>query len=286
MAINRRSVLRGLAFTPAFALFRPSLAGLFLPSPPSPESVYILLHGMFFMEFSSDKPQKLYVASPDHSAHHFCVRRSGGAFQKIGKDIDLVSKLKQGSQVSFPSEIPQFPKSLIGSNGPVAATTYRCKIILPAPKNIFGYRTDTKDHFVPVANSNVGHAILNSTGPRLATITCLEYEPGAEGPYVESYYAEHKTRPSPREANAALEAAKDICGGNFDLKFPDPGTFYPVAPLDPQSSLPTGVAQDDEKDLEELLTGGKLACDEQLGAPTIHAKAADVASCPQFGINP
>lgn len=284
MAIDRRSVLKALALAPAFPLAQSSFANLLLSSPPSPTSVYILLHGMFFMEFSGGNPQQLYVVSPNHSPHHFCVAQSGGALQKIGRDINLVAKLKQGSTVSFPPAVPQFSKSLIGSSGPVAATNYRCKMILPAPKNIFGLRTDTKNNFLPVPTSNVGQAILNSTGRQLATITCLEYDPGSDGAYVENYYAEHKWRPSPHDANAALVAAKDICGSNFDLQFVEkPGTSFPPAPLDPPGNLPSGVTQADEKELDDLLAGGKLACDEL--ALTFHTQSADVASCPQFGIN-
>jgi len=287
MPLDRRSILKALAFAPGLPILNSKLAqALMLQG--APTSTFILLHGMFFMEFYKDQ---LYVATPDHketcdqNGHHFCVRRSGGQLQPMGTKIDLYSSLGHGTKNSFPSEILQFSKSLVDS-GPRKTNKYRCKMILPLPKNIFAYRTDTKDKFNPVNGSSIGQAILAATGPRLATITCLEFTPGKEGPYTESYYAEHKGRPNAGDVNAALLAAKDICGNKFNLQLtPLPNVPPPTAP-DPIGSFPDGVSQDDEKELGELLTGTMLACDEKPCPAKAHTEAIDVASCPQFGINP
>src|SRR5205823_3750696 len=118
------------------------------------------------------------------------------------------------------------------------ATKYRCKIILPLPKNIFGYRTDTKDKFNPVAGNPIGEAIKDLTDPRLATITCLEFYPGKMTPFVDNYYASHKLRPTANEVNAALLAAQDICGNKFDLKIQALTSIPPAPPKDPPGSFP------------------------------------------------
>jgi hypothetical protein len=292
MPLNRRSLIKALAFLPVFPILNSKLAqALMLQG--AQTSTFILLHGMFFMEFYKDH---LYVATPDHRAscnqngHHFCMRRHGGQLQTMGTNIDLYSSLGHGGMSTFPKTIPQFPKSLIDL-GPKTTPTYRCKMILPLPKNIFGLRTDVKSNFNPVKGNAIGEAILAAaTGPRLATITCLEFVPGKDGPYTESYYAEHKRRPNAADVNLALVAAKEICGNKFNLQLtalpcpPPPAPCFPPAPKDPTASLPNGVSQDDESALDELVTGTALACDEQPCPATAHKENVDVASCPQFGL--
>ncbi|HLK54433.1 MAG TPA: hypothetical protein VKU42_13325, partial [Candidatus Angelobacter sp.] len=178
---------------------------------------------------------------------------------------------------------------------------------LPLPKLIFAYRTDTTDRLPADLSRNVSKSIISLAGPRLATITCLQYSPGSDGPYVTSYYAEHPTKVGSVAINAALDAARDpgFCGPNFDLKMLP--AYVPDAPRDVDNSLPPGVLGDDEATLEEInQTVGlyrPMLLSAQKGeiqnpkkndslsntshtsaADQVTAVSADIASCPQLGI--
>jgi hypothetical protein len=196
---------------------------------------------------------------------------------------------------------------------------------MPLPKLIFAYRSDTTDDF-PAQSGKVTDSISTFVGPRLGTITCLEFDPGSNGPTVTSYYAEHPTKANSTTVNAALEDASDseFLGPNFDLTVKI--GFVANACRDTDESLPLGVLGDDEATLEEVQNPLALFCESsgitikkpsiqqnsktqkpagkqisgqvtsQKGSkaqsstrvrPKLSPKAAaDIASCPQFGINP
>lgn len=285
MAINRRSLLKALAAAPALPLFRLSILSA-LAGEARPYGGYILLHGMFFLEFFDNK---LYVATPVHSGHKFHKRPHGQAFLDLQRDIDLTGQLLSGNVFTFPTELPQFSGDLISQRpgGIVlpSATTYQCRIKLPLPKYIFAYRTDKKSNFRPDRNTAIGDAIFKNAGPRVATITCLQYETGASAPFVDSYYAEHCGKPLLSEVNQALADAQSLLGPKFKLQMKD---VAQDAAEDDDDSLPDGVTHADENELREFTEVHPADCVPLVGSGLAHKVAdevrADVASCPQFGI--
>lgn len=300
MTLSRRTIMKSIAFSPFFSILNTPLPNEFFAQG-SPSSTYFLLHGMFFMEFQGDnlcvvtpKPP----STPTGNDHEFYQRTHGGMLANLGTDIDFTMRqVKAGGLKQFPPDIPQFSASgALGKPQPILPNkgtgTYRCRIILPTPKHIFAYRSDTKDYFRP--QGNVGKSILDSTGPRLGTITCLQYEPDQTAAFVMNYYAEHPGPASTGDVNAALRTAKDICGASFDLQM-NPGWVFD-SNVDPENSLPAGVSQDDESTLEEviglfalyrhLLSEDAKKSLDSLKLNHQHPFAADIASCPQFGINP
>lgn len=304
MTLSRRTILKTIALSPILSVMdSPLLHGFFAAGPPT--QTYVLLHGMFFMEFQGET---LCVVTPNKpnpptgNDHEFYVRPHGGMLADLDTDVDLTQgQIKAGGLKSFPPEVPQFSASILLQGGadkpilpPKGSGTYRCRMVLPTPKHIFGYRSDTKNYFRP--EGNVGQSILDSTGTRLGTITCLQYEPGSStNPFVLNYYAEHPGPATTGDVNAALRTAKDICGSYFDLQL-KPGWVFSSNP-DPENSLPSGVSQDDEDTLEDVIgffrLYEKLLSDEakkSLKSLKIHPGkkpqlAADIASCPQFAIN-
>lgn len=317
MPLNRRSILKALALAPGLPILNSTLAQA-LMSQGNPTSTYILLHGMWFMAFENNF---LWAATPQHNPHHFHMRDHGGPLQALSSgDIDLTG-IGTGlqSMTSFPSDVVQFSASSMQRTIPVisAATKFQTRLKFPLPKEIFAYRTDTTDNLPVDGSTKVGQSIFSFAGPRLGTITCLEYDSAA--PFIRSYYAEHPGKVGSIAINLAFRDAADagFLGPNFDLKvFPG---FVPDANRDRDDSLPPGVLGDDEATLEEVGTTVALyrpmilnekpaqAAGEQPLKPIDkspaqpqqhkqsntatknkqdHTLAADIASCPQFGINP
>jgi hypothetical protein len=279
MAIDRRTLLKALAAAPAVPLFQSTIVKA-LASEGAPYSIYFLFHGMFFFEFVNNA---LYVATPNHPPHKFYTRRHGQGFMDLQKDIDLTKgQLTPGNITVFPTEIPQFPRALI-SGSPVlpSAATYRCKIILPLPKYIFAYRTDAKSNFHPDISTKIGEAVFKATGPRVATITCLQYDPGKNGPSVDSFYAEHCGKASPTAVNQALTDAQSLLGNRFNLQMQPFGVGD--APEDADDALPDGVTHADENEFRDFTEVRPPDCLQGAGSAGLD-KAADVASCPQFGL--
>lgn len=284
MSVDRRSLLKALALIPGLPILNSRLAHALMQG--GQQSTFVLLHGMWFMEFYDGL---LYICTPKHNCHKFrknTHKPNPTGLQALESDIDWSENntVKPGKTNSFPTEILQFSAKLLNSKGlPVlpAATSYACKMMLPAPKHIFGYRTDIKKNFTPIAGK-IADDIQDSIGPRIATITCLQYEPGPSGPFIESFYASHDHSPNGTEIDEALVAARDICGQNFDLQF-DPNSV-PVAPatIDDSASLPSAVDKDDEKDIDELQPPGPPCHPPKPG--TVGVQNVDVASCPQLGI--
>jgi hypothetical protein len=309
MTLSRRTILKTIALSPMLPVLNsPLLDGFFAAGPPT--QTYLLLHGMFFMEFQGDTlcvvtPNK--PTPPTGNDHEFYQRPHGGMLADLYRDIDWTQgQIKAGPlKNSFPPETPQFPASILLQGGPdkpilpaKGSGTYRCRMVLPTPKRILGYRSDTKNYFRPTGNT--GQSILDSTGTRLGTITCLQYDPGNVSPFVLNYYAEHPDTAVTDDVNAALRTGKDVCGPNFDLQIKSGWVFS--SNRDPENSLPAGVSQDDEQTLEEVIDSFALyrnLLNDQAkksfdSLKTAHShqedqiqktKAADIASCPQFGIN-
>lgn len=326
MPLDRRSILKALALVPGLPILNSRLAQA-LMSQGTLSSSYVLLHGMWFMEF--DGQGHLLALTPQHQPHHFHIRPQGKPLQDLQKDpLDLTSTLGATGKVQqFPTDILQFSASAINLPSPILPNIakFRAKLILPLPKLIFAYRTDTTENF-PAEAGHVDDSISTFAGPRLGTITCLEYDPGSGGPSVTSYYAEHPRKASSAIVNAALDAVRDpgFLGPNFDLKVKM--GFVADACRDTDQSLPTGVLGDDEATIEEIENPLTLFCENNFKANktiVIHRKSktgkpagkqtprkaapaskahrsphtksdsdlrltqgADIASCPQFGINP
>jgi hypothetical protein len=287
MAMNRRAVLKSLVLLSGSSLLSKPLMAELTAAAGATSYTYLVLHGMFFMEFYDGL---LYICTPKHSCHKFFKnihKPNPTGLQPLEPDIDWSENntVKQGKTNSFPTEILQFSAKLLNPKGlPVlpAATSYACKMVLPAPKHIFGYRTDIKNNFTPVSGK-IADDIQDSTGPRIATITCLQYEPGPSGPFIESFYASHDHPPNGTEIDEALIAAKDICGQNFDLQFDPNGKPVTPATKDDQGSLPSAVDPEDENDIDELQPQGSPCHPPKPG--TVVGQNVDVASCPQLGIN-
>jgi len=291
MPLDRRSLLKALALVPGLPLLNSKLAQG-LVTPVFDDKVYIFLHGMFFMEV--DNIQKNFVvATPNYDGHRFYTRlHDQPMLQQMYTDINLMGKINgcQNPPI-FDAPILQFSRyKALGIQNPVLsqASMYRCRMTLPYPEKIWPLRAGCSDDFCPDPSSVVGTTL--SIGKQIATITCLQYSPGSDGPYTQSYYAEHPHTPKPSEINDALEAAQDLCGDNFDLQIT---CGAPDVCVDPLAALPPGTDQNDEFELKELPPRTppcmKLAPCASIAPKDLakwHALHVDVASCPQFGINP
>jgi hypothetical protein len=283
--LTRRSILKTAALLSWSPLWSKKLVPV-LVAEGAKSYTYLLLHGMFFMEFYDGL---LYICTPKYDCHKFQKKihaPNPTPFQSLESEINWSkdnSMVTPGKANSFPPEILQFSVKTLDTNGlPILPGTknYACKMVLHPPKHIFGYRTDGKDKFHPLAGK-IADDISDATGPRIATITCLQYDPGTSGAFIESFYAEHDHLPRSLEVNGALEAAKSICGNNFDLKF-DPNNCNPnVAKKDEPGSLPPGIDPAYETEINEK--PGPPCPPPRPG--TVVATNVDVASCPQFGIN-
>jgi hypothetical protein len=284
--ITRRSMLKILALFSGSPLLSNSVTAELLAGNTKPYT-YLLLHGMFFMEFYDGL---FYICTPKYDCHKFFKKTHAPnptSFQSLDPDINWSkdnSMITPGKTNSFPPEVLQFSVKTLDPNGlPIlpGAKNYACKMVLHPPKHIFGYRTDGKEKFHPLTG-NTADDISDSTGPRIATITCLQYDPGKAGAFVESFYAEHDHLPRTSEVNDALQAAKGICGNNFDLKF-DPSSSNPSpADKDKPGSLPPGIDPDYETEINEK---PGTPCPPPKPGAVVGTENVDVASCPQFGIN-
>lgn len=291
MPLDRRSALKMLAIAPTFCFLKKPVAHGLLP-PVFDDKVYIFLHGMFFMEVDNIQGS-FVVATPNYDGHRFYTRlHDKPMLQQMYTDINLVDKLKGTmNPPKFEQQILQFSRSkALGIQNPVLsqASMYRCRMILPYPEKIWPLRAGCKADFCPDPSSVVGAGL--SIGDQIATITCLQYSPGADGAYIQSYYAEHAHTPRPSEINDALEAAQDLCGDNFDLQI---SCGAPDVCIDPLGSLPPGTDQNDEYELKELpprkppcIKVGPCGALDSKALAKEHLQHVDVASCPQFGINP
>jgi hypothetical protein len=107
MPLDRRSLLKALALLPGLPILNSRLAHA-LMSQGAPQSSYVLLHGMWFMEF--DGIGHLLAATPQHQAHHFHIRPHQQPLQPLPPgDLDLTKTLGTTGQVtSFPTDILQF----------------------------------------------------------------------------------------------------------------------------------------------------------------------------------
>lgn len=260
MAINRRAVLKTLAAAPAVSL----LSGL--SGCDGRSYVNVLLHGLFIMEFNDNK---LVVAAPKFGGHIFKMRKHGQA-REDAKDlpefITMLGVVKEGSRNTFKPENLTFPVSDLKKDYAIDyqnPSKHRCTIIMPLPHDILGLRADKKDNFKPKAG-DIGKDIKSTPSTVLATITCLRYKPASGvDPFTINYYAEHPNLPNMSTVNDALTAAQTVCGKEFTLQME---TLASAAPFD--TTFPDGMDKSDEEAWNPSLD------------------AADVASCPQFGIRP
>jgi hypothetical protein len=292
MPLDRRSLLKMLALAPAFTFLEPSLAHGLL-SNNADQKVYILLHGMFFMEYDGDK---FIVATPNCEGHRFYTRFHGQGLQDMDTDINLYNNVIGGPKpLPFEGILQLSRKADLNiDDGPVLsrASMYRCKMILPYPEKIITMRSGLASDFHP--KGNIFAKSKRNIPSEIATITCLVYSAGSDDAYTQSYYAEHPHRPSLSEINMALVAAQDLCGDSFNLQIASPSSTPCIPPSD--SKLP-GVSQDDEYELDELFPGKPCAASKSSSSMPAHKNAKksignpdllhlDVASCPQFAITP
>jgi hypothetical protein len=227
--------------------------------------VNILLHGLFMMEFQDEN--KLVIATPKFDGHEFKMRRHGqppNGAPDLPELISLEGLVTAGKRKTFAPENLQFPAADLGGGYRIdyqnpSKHNHRCTMVLPLPNNIIGLRSDDKKNFHPY-DSSIGQHICSNAKTNLATITCIQYEPApGKTPFVINYYAEHKNI-TVESVNAALAAARDVCGSGFNLKMKALG-----GRTVPDTTFPEGVDQSDEEPLHQ-------------------EKNVDIASCPQFGI--
>ncbi len=285
MTITRRKLLKTCALAPMLPVLTSPLVRGLISNPPPPKQVFILLHGMFFLEFDTAN-QKLIVAAPQHNGHWHYVRRHGQnnlTYLAGNPNIDVTP----GNMTAFSlhMQMLRFPKSAVGVGQQSlvlkASNPYQCRMEWPYPNSILTLREGPSSAFLPDMSGNVAKKLLIGDSGKMATVTCLVYTPGTSGPYVESYYAEHPTMPTCTEINDALTSANKLCGGGFDLQLKKCSSLTACTERDDE--LPDGVSKDDEWSLQEL--HGKHPCEH----PAITHKegprlGGDVSSCPQFGI--
>lgn len=286
MAIDRRTLLKIFSFAPALPLVGSTVVRALLANPPGPKQVFILLHGMFFLEFDLNA-KKLVVATPQYDPHWFYTRLHGD-LTLTNLESDPLLDVKPGQKTSFPDELLRFPASAIGRTGQIltsANAKYRCRMILPYPADILPLRQGLAALFAADTTTNVGKKL--QIGNEVASMICLVYNAGASGPSVRSFYAEHAQRPRCAEVNNALAAAKGLCGNGFDLQLKSCPSVSVCTERDDE--LPDGVSRDDEFGLGEL--HGNPPCVHPLKTARGNKKGdrvrilgGDVSSCPQFGI--
>jgi hypothetical protein len=253
--------------------------------------VNILLHGLFFLEFSNNL---LTVTAPDISMHKYCMVSNGflTEFPQQLKPIDIdlsptsLSGLQQGMINKFTDHpaIPQFSKqdTKVGD----LQSNYRLKIILPQPEDLIPLRLAELSDFQKVAqNGNIAKSVYDScsqgaTNTKFSLLTSLRYlkKPAFGSPPTVTigFYAEHMDIPTIPEMNTTYVEAQAIWQNkaNFDIQLQ--AIFPPSPSVCPEVHPGYGILPDDENSLAELLNAD----------PCSATKGTDVANCVHYGINP
>lgn len=256
------------------------------------QNAYILLHGLFFLEYQGST---LVVTTPTVMDHDCRVgnpeddARLKPAPQYPNNVFHWENTtLSGGSAVVFPDELFSFSKNEAGT-GDITddATQFRFRLVLPRPLEIIALRQGDRSDF-PAKSGSVWTSIINhSKSLNLGLVMCLRFR-GTFDPQFSTtnrchFYAESDCPTNLDHTNDAYASAAKMFSKTFDLKIdPDPNPLPPrIPPLSPAvEDLALGDLQN--RDEDEFALFEFFAQDAGIHCPL--TLSVNVANCGQFGV--
>lgn len=243
-------------------------AAAFAASPLTAGNVYVMIHGLFFMEQSGNN---LKIYAPIVANHLFRggVRNNLQILQGAidWTTIGLMGNSIPDSRNDVVKQILQFSRSAtdVGDlTGPNRGT-----ILLPWPEKFIPLRLGPLSDFKHQPGV-VGAEIVKTCGTanqQIGLVTALRYSfafptvplPGFVPTRVYHFFNSPDQDHDIFAVNADIKSAASIFSNpKFDLQL-DPGANFPTTPLDSSAALPPGVGLEDELSTSEkfgLVTGG------------------------------
>ena len=267
-------------------------------------NTYILLHGLFFLEYKSN--DILYVTAPFVPPQSFPPPPLVGHDYRIGNPEDgaglhrvppntvlhWTQKLRGRPKNDFPDDMLQFRKGESGT-GDITddPTRFAFRLVLPCPFDIFALRRGNRSDLPVDASSKVWSSITaHASSSLMALVTCLHYEADSEPSGSNTnrchFYAESDCPEDVPHANHAYGETSKMFSKGFDLRLkkgsstPTTVRVLPPAVDDPRLVDLQGRDQD-EASLAELLPG-TVKCPP----PQFPAEGINVANCGQLGVFP
>lgn len=261
------------------------------------QNAYILLHGLFFLEY---KGPVLFVTAPTVMDHDYRIGNpEDGANLKATPPLpnNIVhwenTTLKGGSAVGFPEELFCFSKKE-ANTGDITddQSKFTFRLVLPRPIEIIALRQGDRSDF-PAKPGNIWTSIVNHSKSLrsldLGLVMCLRYQ-GTFDPLFSTtnrchIYAECDCPADLNHTNDAYASAAKMFSGNFDLQVdPNPITFPPsISPLSPAiENLNLSELQNRDQDEFALTEFFRQAA----GINCPLTLSVNVANCGQFGVLP
>jgi hypothetical protein len=269
-------------------------------------NIYILLHGLFFLEYKPD--DLLYVTAPfipsqtspppPLMGHDYRIGNpeDGPSLQKVPPNAVLywTGKLKGTPRNDFPDQMLQFHKGEAGT-GDISddPTQFAFRLILPSPDNIFPLRKGQRSDLPVIKTGSVWSNITKHfpSEPHMALVTCLQYhgdsEPSGSNTNRCHFYAEGDCPEDVPHANHAYDEAKRIFSVGFDLKLKQGSgtpTTVPVLPPAVEDARLTdlkGRDQDEFSLADFFANASGIKCPPPSHSPL---EGVNVANCGQFGV--
>ncbi|HEV2388628.1 MAG TPA: hypothetical protein VGS20_15390 [Candidatus Acidoferrales bacterium] len=274
-SITRRDLLRGLAASSVFAVFRPlagGATGWAQQTAASPfQRLNVLFHGMFVVDFGTDEVD---VYAPNISEHGYLA---GTWMQEAnvaqGQDYRL-SGVVTGPRPDLASLNPK--QNAIFKRQPVNASYSFCRYVLPFPDHVASLRLFKKirgkNFFLgspaPILQPSELPDILVFTYARPDPTSVLECKPLTWTPVIEDgvvnlhVWALPAQAPGPNHSQQAFQQLSKLMGSSTLALNPVYASIRP-----PQPDLkPTvqGVSCQEELSLVERMSGG-ASCGKQGG---------------------
>lgn len=304
--MNRRHLIKTLALSPL--LLNRSFCSFALRNgvaqTPTPSNVFILLHGLFFLEYQGGK---LVVTAPEVADHDYQM----GTPDNDGKDLQPLPSTPQdfsdpamgltgaSNATQFPPELLQFSKKDTGVGNLTGPFRFRCT--LPSPLQIVPLRNGPRSdlHCTP---GNVLSSINKHQGARIGIVTCLVYTGSVAKIHPTStdrchFYAEPDFEPNLEHTNHALSEARLLFanGKNFDLQL-DTSVLtqnLPLVPAVPPSRDDPRVSLSGAFEEDPLFAIRSLGATPQAVTPRAkrvaqplsqNPESVNVANCGQYGV--
>lgn len=253
-------------------------------------NIYVLLHGLLFMEYKDDL---LYITAPYVPArlaplpplmahnYRFGNPEDGSNLRKIPQNsiFDWRYQLTGDKAKEFPREILQFSKK-DAETGDIwdDRMKFAFRLILPAPFEIVPLRKGDRYEFPVYTDRKVWSSIAKHGSPKMALVTCLHYQgesdPSGSNTNRCHFYAECDRLEDVRHTNYAYDNTKTMFTKGFDLQLHEDATNLPLVSAVPPALDDPKLTDLENRDKDEY----SLA---ELPKP---ATAVNVANCGQFGV--
>jgi hypothetical protein len=305
--MKRRDVIKTLALSPLLvnnSLRAFSSTRSFWQSPP-PNQVFILLHGLFFLEY---KGNNLVVTAPQVVDHDYQIGtpdNDGSDLQPIQGQTSLdFSDPKMGLVGDkaftrrFPPELLQFSKKETGVGDLTGPFRFRC--VLPCPLDIVPLRNGPRSDFRCVPGG-IFLSMNKHPGEQISIVTCLVYTGSIAKIHPTStnrchFYAEPDFATGIEHTNQALAEAKLVFAhwDKFDLQLDttklSPEALHTVPARPPIKDSPrVPLSGDFEEDPLFAIRNPRPnsqggTTQPGVGSSTTVAQTVNVANCGQYGV--